>query len=104
MAAHEANHIPDPLDHVLDDPQGNWEIFERLFGGFHLELPKIFGFQITKFMVLELLAAILIAAIFIPLCRRAHFAARSQARTGRARIGSPARKRRRSSASALALA
>ena len=72
MAAHEANHIPDPLDHVLDDPQGNWEIFERLFGGFHLELPKIFGFQITKFMVLELLAAILIAAIFIPLCRRAH--------------------------------
>jgi hypothetical protein len=36
--------------------------------------------------------------------RRTHFAARSSAPTGRARIGSPARKRRRSLASSSALA
>jgi hypothetical protein len=36
--------------------------------------------------------------------RTAHFAARSQAGVGRARMGSPARKRRRSSARARALA
>lgn len=35
-----------------------------------LELPKIFGFQITKFMVLELIAALLMCLLFIPLARR----------------------------------
>jgi F-type H+-transporting ATPase subunit a len=33
-------------------------------------LPKIAGFQITKYMVLELIAAALILAIYIPLARR----------------------------------
>jgi F-type H+-transporting ATPase subunit a len=35
-----------------------------------VELPKVFGFQITKFMVLEVLAALLMVAIFVPLARK----------------------------------
>ena len=35
-----------------------------------IELPKIFGHQITKFMVLELAAAILMVLIFVPLARK----------------------------------
>ena len=38
--------------------------------GIELELPKIFGHQITKFMVLELLAAVLMVLIFVPLARK----------------------------------
>jgi F-type H+-transporting ATPase subunit a len=43
-------------------------IFESL--GWVIPLPKIFGFQITRFMVLEVIAAGLILAIYIPLARR----------------------------------
>ncbi len=56
-----------PLDHVLDQTS-EWPIFESL--GWKIPLPNIFGFQVTKFMILELVAAIAVAAIFIPLCRR----------------------------------
>ncbi|MGA2034334.1 MAG: F0F1 ATP synthase subunit A [Thermoguttaceae bacterium] len=38
--------------------------------GLHLALPQVFGLQLTKFMVLELLAAALMMAIFIPLGRK----------------------------------
>src|SRR5262245_53342340 len=58
-----------PIDHVMDtDPSSPvWEFFH----GVEVHLPEIFGFQITKFMVLELIAAGLILLIFIPLARRA---------------------------------
>jgi F-type H+-transporting ATPase subunit a len=63
-----------PLEHVLDQKH-EWPIFDRLFGGWSIPLPSftVFGheFCLTKFMILEVIAAILIAAIFIPLCRRA---------------------------------
>jgi F-type H+-transporting ATPase subunit a len=42
----------------------------ELPGGIELHLPKIFGHQITKFMVLELLAAVLMVLIFVPLARK----------------------------------
>jgi len=46
--------------------------FESLFDGeVAIHLPNIFRFQITKFMVLELIAAALIRAIYTPLARRA---------------------------------
>jgi F-type H+-transporting ATPase subunit a len=48
-------------DHVKDAPA-----FELPFG-IEIELPKIFGLQITKFMVLELVVAILLVLIFVPL-------------------------------------
>jgi F-type H+-transporting ATPase subunit a len=33
-------------------------------------LPKVLGFQLTKFMVLELIAAVLMIVVFVPLARR----------------------------------
>ena len=63
MAEHR--HEPSAFGHVLDGTA-----FE-LPGGYELHLPNILGFQVTKFMVLELLAAVLILAIFIPLTRKA---------------------------------
>jgi F-type H+-transporting ATPase subunit a len=71
MAAHE--HAPNAFHHVLDTTR--WEFFDRLLGGVEWDLPAIpvpWGhFQITKFMLLELLAAGLILAIYIPLARKA---------------------------------
>jgi F-type H+-transporting ATPase subunit a len=65
-------HEPKAEHHVQDATEGTWELFDRAFGHpVELHLPKIFGFQITKFMVLELIAAALILIIFIPLARRA---------------------------------
>jgi len=59
-----------PFEHVQDSQ--HWHIFDRLFGGWSLSLPEpIPGHPITKFMILELIAAFLIIVIFIPLCRRA---------------------------------
>jgi F-type H+-transporting ATPase subunit a len=75
--AHAAPHIPDPIDHVVDAEE--WHLFDRLFGtspedAVHLHLPhfNIFGheFQVTKYMILELLAALLIICIFLPIARK----------------------------------
>ncbi len=56
------------LDHVVDGPY----LDLPLLGEVHL--PNILGFQLTRFMVMETVAAILMIAIFIPLSR--HVAAR----------------------------
>lgn len=58
---------PNALEHVMD-AKHHWHISDY----FHLSLPlpKIFGFQITKYMILELIAAALVLAIYIPLARR----------------------------------
>jgi F-type H+-transporting ATPase subunit a len=64
------HHNPDPFNHVLDDDK--FELFTTLVGDpIAVPLPNIFGFQVTKFMVLELIAACLMLWIFIPICRRA---------------------------------
>jgi F-type H+-transporting ATPase subunit a len=64
-----AEHTPSPFEHVQDS--GKWEFFH----GVEIHLPSfdLFGhhFQLTKFMVLEVVAAVLVAAIFIPIARRA---------------------------------
>jgi F-type H+-transporting ATPase subunit a len=58
-------HEPDAQEHVTDSKQ--WHFFDFL----SLPLPPpILGFQITKFMILELIAAGLILAIYLPLARR----------------------------------
>jgi F-type H+-transporting ATPase subunit a len=64
-----------PLEHVLDQ-KDQWTIFDQLIpGGWGIPLIsfELFGRRvpITKFMILELIVAGLVAAIFIPLCRRA---------------------------------
>jgi F-type H+-transporting ATPase subunit a len=56
-----------PFEHVLDTNE--WHIFEAWNIGIHL--PRIFGLQITKFMVLQVIAAGVIIAIFVPIARRA---------------------------------
>ena len=75
MAAH--THKPEPFDHVMDSDK--WEFFNALFGDaveWHLpafDIPlgsRVHHFQITKFMVLELIAALLIVLIYVPLSRR----------------------------------
>ncbi|MER3416386.1 MAG: ATP synthase F0 subunit A [Gemmataceae bacterium] len=62
-----------PFDHVID--QKEFHIFDHLFGGVHIPLPAIeilgYRFQLTKFMVLEVIAAVLVVAIYVPLARRA---------------------------------
>jgi F-type H+-transporting ATPase subunit a len=60
-----AEHSHSPLDHVVDHP--NLEIP----GIGLIDLPVIpgLGVQITRFMVMETLAAILLIAIFVPLAR-----------------------------------
>ena len=59
--------------HVLDAK--SWEFFDQLFGGRGWDLPAIpvpWGyFYVTKFMLLELVAAGLILLIYIPLARKA---------------------------------
>jgi F-type H+-transporting ATPase subunit a len=70
------SHAADALSHVLDSHE--WHLFTT-FEPKHIHLPlftftlfdREYEFQITKFMVLQLIAAGLIMAIFIPLCRRA---------------------------------
>lgn len=60
-----------PFEHVMDNPA--FHVFENLGLGFHLpklHIPGIGDFQITKFMILELIGAGLIMAIFVPLARR----------------------------------
>src|SRR5262245_37145860 len=56
-----------PLDHVVDS--NHWVIFESLGWEFHI--PAIGNVTITKYMLLELLAAALIILIFVPIARRA---------------------------------
>lgn len=76
-AAHGPGHVPDPMHHVVDT--GHWEFLDQL-GSYlvghpvvlHLPSFNLFGhtFQLTKYMILELLAAVLVALIFIPIARR----------------------------------
>jgi F-type H+-transporting ATPase subunit a len=76
-------HKPDAFHHVLDtrSPDGitapTWQLFDRLFGdSVEIHLPylgTIFGRRVflTKYMILEVIAAILIVVIFVPIARRA---------------------------------
>ena len=70
-------HVPNAFHHVLDSKR--WEFFDRLFGApVEWNLPAVplpwgGSFQVTKFMVLELIAAGLILLIYIPLARSSNF-------------------------------
>ena len=61
----------DPMEHAMDSSE--FHVFDALLGGFSIPLPEfyIFGyhFQVTKFMVLELVAAGLIILIYVPVAR-----------------------------------
>jgi F-type H+-transporting ATPase subunit a len=76
MAEH---HEPNAFHHVMDTKStGNtWELFDRFFSEpVEIQLPFLGTFfgrpvYLTKFMILELIAAALLLVIFIPMCRRA---------------------------------
>jgi F-type H+-transporting ATPase subunit a len=51
-----------PLEHVVD--HDNLDVI-----GLHVPLPEVLGVQITRFMVMEVIAALLVAAVIIPLTR-----------------------------------
>jgi F-type H+-transporting ATPase subunit a len=51
-------------EHVKDAP------YFELPLGIEIALPKVLGLQLTKFMVLELVAAVLMIVIFVPLSRK----------------------------------
>src|SRR3954452_16923060 len=61
-----ADHGHNPLDHVLDHP--DLELFwpSRPAFEWKVPLPNILGLQITRFMVMELIAAVLVALVMIP--------------------------------------
>jgi F-type H+-transporting ATPase subunit a len=74
-----AGHAPNPVEEVQDH-EGFWPFFEHLFKEpVGLNLPSIsfrwlgldYEFQLTKFMILELIAAALIIGIYVPLARKA---------------------------------
>jgi F-type H+-transporting ATPase subunit a len=66
-AKHETHEKHDPLEHVMDS--SHWEFFPT--AGLEIHLPDQGPFRrLTKFMILEVIAAALVAAIYIPLARR----------------------------------
>src|SRR5947209_3317123 len=77
--------IVNPLEHVSDSD--SIHIFETLGGGVSIPLPAIpmpwgHHFQITKFMVIELLVALIILAIYVWPGRLAQRAAAGEAPRG----------------------
>jgi F-type H+-transporting ATPase subunit a len=72
-----ASHAPDPMHHVQDVWRPDkWQLFDELFGGLDVPLPDPipigggYVLHITKFMILEVIAALIIIAIYVPLARR----------------------------------
>ena len=65
MPGHGAN----PLSHVLDSHELELPWFNPPTFELKIHLPSILGIQITRFMVMELLAAILVIAVMIPVVR-----------------------------------
>ena len=56
-------HGQNPLEHVLDHPSLDLPFLGEVM------LPKVAGYQVTRFMVMELVAAVLLMVIVIPLTR-----------------------------------
>jgi len=74
MAAH------DPLSHVVDHYELELPWWTPPTYEWKVELPNILGLQISKFMVVELIAAVLMIVILIPVVR--HIASRAVTRGG----------------------
>jgi len=64
-----AEHTASPLDHVIDHPTIEIPWVSPPKFEWTIDLPPIAGFQITRFMVMELIAAVLIVAIVVPVVR-----------------------------------
>jgi F-type H+-transporting ATPase subunit a len=64
-----AEHSPNPLEHVVDQPtiEIPWVTPPKF--EWTIPLPNIAGFQITRFMVMELIVAALLVGILVPVVR-----------------------------------
>ena len=58
-----------PLDHVIDHPTIEIPWVSPPKFEWTIDLPRIAGFQITRLMVMELIAAVLIVAVIVPVVR-----------------------------------
>ncbi len=65
MAEHSAN----PLDHVVDHASIELPWFSGPHYELKLDIPPLGGLQITRFMIMELIAAVLMIVILIPVVR-----------------------------------
>lgn len=64
-----AGHAESPLNHVLDHPTIEIPWFQGPHFELIWELPKIGDFQVTRFMVMELIAGSVMLAVLIPVVR-----------------------------------
>ena len=63
MAGHDS-----PLSHVVDHPNLEFPHWAPPYA-WEIELPKYGNFQITRFMVTELIAAVLVVLVMVPVAR-----------------------------------
>jgi F-type H+-transporting ATPase subunit a len=68
-----AQHAYDPMHHVQDST--SIHVFDELFGGLDIPMPPPitiggYEFHFTKFMLMELVVALIIIAIYVPLAKR----------------------------------
>ena len=61
-------HGHSPLSHVVDHPTLELPHWQSPYG-VEIDLPNLLGLQVTRFMVMEVVAAVLVAAVIIPLAR-----------------------------------
>src|SRR5262249_40895088 len=62
-------HSPNPLEHVIDHPTIEIPWVSPPKFEWVIDLPKVGPFQITRFMVMELIVAVLMIAILVPVVR-----------------------------------
>ena len=65
-----AGHGESPLAHVVDHPTLELPYWKFPYA-VELDLPTVAGFQVTRFMVTEVVAAVLVMVIVVPLARHA---------------------------------
>jgi len=66
-----AEHGASPLGHVIDQPTLELPWWNPPTYELRVELPQIAGVQITRFMVMELVAAVLVVLFVVPVVRHA---------------------------------
>jgi F-type H+-transporting ATPase subunit a len=64
-----ADHGENPLSHVVDHPDLELPWFSPPSFELRIPLPEILGVQLTRFMVMELVAAVLLVAVMVPVVR-----------------------------------
>jgi len=64
-----AGHSENPLAHAIDHPTLEFPWWNPPSFALEIELPEIMGLQITRFMVMEVVASVFIFAVMVPVVR-----------------------------------